>query len=115
VLDGKIVDLDRHGKTQSRHLLFRREEPRFYAFDVLWADGEDLRDLPLTDRKLRLRSLVPGDHGERLLYCDPIEGDGEGLFRLVCEHDIEGIVDKWKPGLYLPQKPSSWVKIRNRG
>jgi ATP-dependent DNA ligase len=39
VLDGEIVALDRHGKTQFRHLLFRRGEPRLYAFDLLWANG----------------------------------------------------------------------------
>jgi bifunctional non-homologous end joining protein LigD len=93
VLDGEIVALDRHGKTQFKDLLFRRGEPRFYAFDLLWADGEDLRSLPLIDRKVRLRSLVP-QHGERLLYCDHIEQDGEGLFRLACEHDLEGVVSK---------------------
>ncbi len=43
VLDGEIVCLDRHGKTQFRDLLFRRGEPRFYAFDLLWCDGEGLR------------------------------------------------------------------------
>ena len=43
ILDGEIVALDRQGKTQFKDLLFRRGEPRFYAFDLLWADGEDLR------------------------------------------------------------------------
>ena len=81
ILDGEIVALDRHGKSQFRDLIFRRGEPRFYAFDLLWLDGEDLRYLPLIDRKLRLRSVVP-QRGERLLYCDHIEQDGEGLFRL---------------------------------
>jgi len=47
VLDGEIVALDRHGKTQFKDLLFRRCEPRFYAFDLLWADGEDLFRLGL--------------------------------------------------------------------
>jgi bifunctional non-homologous end joining protein LigD len=42
VLDGEIVSLDRHGKTQFKDLLSRRGEPRFYAFDLLWCDGEDL-------------------------------------------------------------------------
>jgi len=37
-----------------------------------------------------------------------------GLFRLACEHDLEGIVAKGKQGPYLPQEPSSWLKIRNR-
>jgi bifunctional non-homologous end joining protein LigD len=45
ILDGEIVSLDRHGKTQFKDLLFRRGEPRYYAFDLLWCDGEDL---PLT-------------------------------------------------------------------
>jgi ATP-dependent DNA ligase len=43
ILDGEIVSLDRHGKTQLRDLLFWRGEPRFYAFDLLWIDGEYLR------------------------------------------------------------------------
>ena len=46
VLDGEIVCLDTHGKPQFRDLLFRRAEPFFYAFDMLWderarSDDED--------------------------------------------------------------------------
>jgi hypothetical protein len=40
-----------------------------------------MRYLPLTERTLRLRSVLP-EWGERLLCCDHIEQDGEGLFRL---------------------------------
>jgi len=57
VLDGEIVCLDADGKPQFRDLLFRRGEPRFVAFDLLWCEGEDLRYLPLIDRKRRLRSV----------------------------------------------------------
>ena len=128
VLDGEIVCLDSQGKTQFRDLLFRRAEPVFYAFDLLWdehawsddelerrrfANGEDLRFLPLSDRKLRLRSVVPR-RAERLLYCDHVETDGEGLFQLACEHDLEGIVAKRKSYPYLPDRETSWFKIRNR-
>ena len=87
-------------------------EPRFYAFDLLWCDGEDLRTRPLIERKRRLRLVVPRG-GERLLYCDHIEANGEGLFRAACEHDLEGIVAKQKHSPYLPQERSSWLKIRN--
>src|SRR5215467_10018469 len=51
VLDGEIVCLDRKGNSQFKNLLFRRGEPRFYAFDLLSCDGEDLRYFPLADRK----------------------------------------------------------------
>ena len=127
VLDGEIVSLDRHGKPQFRDLLFRRAEPVFYAFDLLWDEharsddeeeqrrfrnGEDVRYLPLIDRKLRLRAVMPKG-GERLLYCDHIDEDGVGLFRLACEHDLEGIVAKRKSDPYLVEH-ASWLKIRNR-
>jgi bifunctional non-homologous end joining protein LigD len=125
VLDGEIVCLDSHGKPQFRSLLFRRAEPVFYAFDILWDEharsdeemhrfrnGEDTRYLPLPDRKLRLRRVVP-KRGERLLYCDHIDGDGEGLFQLACQHDLEGVVAKRNSDPYLPEY-ATWLKIRNR-
>jgi bifunctional non-homologous end joining protein LigD len=127
VLDGEIVCLDPNGKPQFRDLLFRRAEPLFYAFDILWDEqgkaddeqesqrfrnGEDLRYLPLVDRKLRLHAVMP-KRGERLLYCDHIDADGEGLFRLACENDLEGIVAKRKSDPYLPEH-ARWLKIRNQ-
>ena len=125
MLDGEIVCLDSHGKPQFRDLPFRRAEPLFYAFDILWDEhaksddeeemrrfrnGEDLRYLPLIDRKLRLHAVVP-KRGERILYCDHIDGDGEELFRLACEHDLEGIVAKRKSDPYLSEH-ATWLKIR---
>ena len=74
VLDGEIVCLDADRKPQFRDLLFRRGEPRFVAFDLLRCDGEDLRCLPLIERKRRLRSIVRNS-GDRLLYCDHVEHD----------------------------------------
>ena len=68
--------------------------------------------LPLIRRKLWLRSIMP-QHGERLLYCGHIDRDGEGLFRLACEHDLEGIVAKRKDSTYRPQETTTWLKIRN--
>ena len=56
-----------------------------------------------------LRRIVP-KRGERLLYCDHIERDGEGLFRLACENDFAGIVANGEP--YLVEH-TSWLKIRN--
>ena len=110
-LDGEIVCPDAGGKPQFRDLLFRRGEPHFVTFDLLWLDGIDLRYLPLSERKLELRRLIP-KQSEQLLYCNHIEGDGEGLFRLACEHDLEGIVAKEKYAPY--QSETRWLKIRNR-
>jgi len=53
-----------------------------------------------------------GKAGERLLYCDHLDRDGEGLFRLACKNDLEGIVAKRKSDPYLPDH-ATWLKIRN--
>src|SRR5262245_2171209 len=54
VIDGEIVCLDRLGRSQFYDLMFRRGDPYFYAFDLLWLNGQDLRELPLIERKRRL-------------------------------------------------------------
>lgn len=110
-MDGEIVCLNDAGKTEFRDLLFRRGEPRFVAFDLLWCDGQDLRYTPLIERKHQLRSILRTG-SERLLYCDHIEGDGETLFQLACDSDLEGIVAKRKFDPYLSDQ-ARWLKIRN--
>jgi bifunctional non-homologous end joining protein LigD len=45
ILDGEIVCLDRFGRSQFYELMFRRGQHFFYAFDLLWLNGEDLRSL----------------------------------------------------------------------
>ena len=92
VLDGEIVVLDETGRPQFYELLRRRGEPVSYAFDVLMLDGRDLRSLPLMERKNILRRIV--NKHPRILYARHFDQNGSDLFRLVCEHDLEGIVAK---------------------
>jgi bifunctional non-homologous end joining protein LigD len=110
VLDGEIVILDADGRPQFYDLLRRRGDgqPVFYAFDLLWLDGQDLRAGPLIERKRMLRSIIPVQPSV-LLYASHIERNGLEFFRLTCEQDLEGIVAKLKHGRY----GESWFKIRN--
>jgi bifunctional non-homologous end joining protein LigD len=114
VLDGEIVCLDEDGCSQFNQLLFRRGTPRFYAFDLLQLGGQDLRNLPLIERKRALRRIVP-QGAASLLYVDHVEGQGERLFELACERDLEGIVAKHGKSRYVAEDGNpTWVKIRNR-
>jgi bifunctional non-homologous end joining protein LigD len=114
VLDGQIVCLDQFGRSQFYELMFRRGQPFFYAFDLLWLDGEDLRSLPFLKRKARLKKLIGRTNGSRLLYLEHVEGNGSRFFAKACELDLEGIVAKWKAGSYVASdRRSSWVKIKN--
>ena len=51
----------------------------------------------------------------RVRYVDHIEGNGTEFFRLACDHDLEGIVGKWKLGTYRGDgAQTSWIKVKNR-
>ena len=112
VLDGEIVCLDKQGCAQFNRLLYRRGDPRFYAFDLLFLNGRDLRKLPLVERKARLRDIVPAQRSP-VLFCDYIEASGDELFEVVCARDLEGIVAKWKLGQYVSGPETSWITITN--
>jgi bifunctional non-homologous end joining protein LigD len=113
VLDGEICCLEADGRTHFNKLLFRREWPYFYAFDVLDIGGEDLRALPLLERKRRLLRIMPSVEC-RLLYLDHLQRRGCDLFRAACQRDLEGIVGKWATGTYRTDgRATSWLKIKN--
>jgi len=113
VLDGEIVCLDSDGRSQFDELIYRRGDPYFYAFDILWLNGRDLRDLPLVRRKEILREIIPPSPS-RILYSDHIEEHGPQIFDFACQHDLEGVVAKWKFGSYLPNSnATTWIKIKN--
>jgi bifunctional non-homologous end joining protein LigD len=93
VLDGEIVALNRDGRADFDRLFYRREGSHFYAFDLLALDGENLSDLPLLERKRRLRRLVPRGPS-RLLFVDHLARRGSSFYEAVCAADLEGVVAK---------------------
>jgi bifunctional non-homologous end joining protein LigD len=109
ILDGEIVCLDQDGRSQFLPLMRRKQDVTFYAFDLLWHDGEDLRNLALLDRKQRLQQLLnhPG-----LLYAEHIPTKGVDLFKVICQKDLEGIVCKHKAAPYV-SRPQVWFKVIN--
>jgi bifunctional non-homologous end joining protein LigD len=114
VLDGEIVCLKPDGRTDFYDLLFRREWPHFFAFDLLQLEDEDLRGLPLLERKRRLKRLVPRRAPSRLAFVDHVRGHGRVLYAAACERDLEGVVAKWTRGRYhVDGSTTSWVKVKN--
>ncbi len=115
ILDGEIVCLDEQGKPDFNSLFFRRREPVFYAFDLLWHDGHDLRRHTLIERKDILRRLLKNGPS-RLRYVEHFDGtQGEAFFDVCCEHDLEGVVAKRRESTYLDRDHEvAWVKIKNR-
>jgi len=112
VLDGEVVRLGADGKPLFYELMRRRAPQHFYAFDLLWRNGEDLRTVPLLERKDLLREMLPPQPSPAL-YVEHVARSGVDLFQAACECDLEGIVAKLANGLYTPDS-TTWVKIKNR-
>ena len=79
ILDGEIVVLDAEGKTLFNELMRSRSTPVFAAFDLLWLDGDDLRERDLVERKKLLRKIIRRN-AKRILYVDHVKGHGNALF-----------------------------------
>jgi bifunctional non-homologous end joining protein LigD len=110
ILDGEIVCLDANGCSQFKELLYRRGRAVFFAFDLVWLDGNDLRQTPLIERKKKLRKLVERSRCPEILYAQHIEGNGKILFEEVCGRNLEGVVAKRRVSVYAEH---GWLKIKN--
>ena len=81
IIDGEVVCLDGLGVSRFNELLSKKSQPVFYAFDLLWINGEDTRQQPLLERKQRLGALVRSRQCEQIIYAQHIER-GKGLLAI---------------------------------
>jgi bifunctional non-homologous end joining protein LigD len=111
VIDGELVCLDSEGRSMFNELLLRKGCPIFYAFDLLYLNGRDLRQLPLIKRKEKLRTLIEKSGLSDVICGKYVEERGIDLFNEVCQRNLEGVVAKRKAGKYATV--SGWLKIKN--
>ncbi|SDK42399.1 RNA ligase family protein [Bradyrhizobium ottawaense] len=114
-IDGEIVVLDVQGISNfdALHSGRHNEEAQLYAFDLVALDGDDLRDLPLFERKDRLGKLLRG-RPEGIFVAPFEQGEiGPSLFEAACRMELEGLVSKHRDRLYRP-RTCDWVKVKNR-
>jgi bifunctional non-homologous end joining protein LigD len=124
ILDGEVVALDDEGRASfslmQQRTGFRTGGRRgaatadvailFYAFDLLYLDGYDLRKLPLEARKKKLASVLVT--GNSLRYSDHYEKHGKTLFEMARAKGLEGILAKKRDSIYQERRTSEWLKIK---
>jgi bifunctional non-homologous end joining protein LigD len=112
VLDGEIVSMDENGVINFANLVERKGRLSYFAFDLPILNGRDQRDLPLIERKRRLKEVIPSG-AVSLHYADYIAGNGVALYEMAVKNDIEGIVAKPRDSLYVPG--AIWYEINTPG
>jgi bifunctional non-homologous end joining protein LigD len=113
-LDGEAVACGPDGVAifDALHRRGTVSEAMLYAFDLLELDGEDLRDMPLGDRKKRLARLL-GKRRIGIVLSDHATEDGALLFVHACRLGPGGIVSKRLSAPYRSGPSRDWVKIKN--
>jgi len=119
ILDGEAVVLDAQGRSDfgmlqralgKRPSLQDPGEILFFAFDLLYVDGWDLRRLPLRERRWLLEPIIAGREGA-IRLSEEVEADGDEFFRVACAHGLEGIIAKRLDKPYRSGRTDWWQKI----
>lgn len=121
MIDGEIVALDRNGAPSFSALQAALSEGKtdaliFFAFDLLFADGADLRRLPLHARKAQLKKLLESRKGRanRIRYVEHFESGGDAVLQSACKLELEGVVSKKLEAPYRSGRTESWTKAKCR-
>ena len=121
VLDGEVVAFS-DGQTRFAQLqqrmqvarpsaeLLRTVPVQYYLFDVLWADGTDLRRQPLRERNQRLHELL--DFADPLRYTEHRVGDGVEFYSEACRLGWEGLIAKRADAPYVAGRTKDWLKFK---
>lgn len=120
IIDGEICALDHNGAPDFAALQAALSDGKSeslvnFMFDLLFVDGEDLRPLPLTDRKARLASLLKGTRtSDQLRLVEHFTSGGDAVLQSACRMHLEGIVSKRADAPYVSGRGDNWVKSKCR-
>jgi bifunctional non-homologous end joining protein LigD len=120
LIDGEVVAHDARGlpsfgALQAALSESRSEDLVFFAFDLLFEAREDLRTLPLRERKSRLETLLKARGiSRRLHYVAHLVSNAQSVYASACEMGLEGIVSKQLDAPYRSGRSGSWLKTKCR-
>lgn len=122
IIDGEIVVLDTRGhsdfeKLQERmhvrnpaQLRISQYPAVYFAFDLVYCDGYDLRSVHLLQRKQLLQRLL--HVSDQIRYSDHQLEKGNELFELARENELEGIIAKRIDSRYVSERSANWLKLK---
>ncbi len=109
VVDGEIAAIGRDGAPRFELLQRGEAPPVFFAFDLLWLDGEDLRRRPLRERRELLESLL-ANAPEGVRLCEIVGAPAERALEIARDEGQEGIVAKDRASPYVGTRSTAWQK-----
>ena len=116
IIDGEICAIDENGAQCFEQLQNHTRECfiLYFAFDLLFLNGESLMDLPLIGRKTQLKRILPKSLTGRIRFTDHIVEQGLELFAALEAQQLEGMVAKRADSLYVAGRSKDWLKVKTR-
>ena len=115
VVDGEVVILGEGGESNFGALQNWRSEADgeiyFYVFDLLWINGKNLMQIPLSERRNILKQIIP--ENSIIRFSENFEVSGLEFFEAAKKMGLEGIMAKKSDSLYIPgNRTKDWLKIK---
>jgi bifunctional non-homologous end joining protein LigD len=117
ILDGEIVVI-KDGRTSFSELQAElakgnQDSLLFYAFDLLFLEGFDLRKAPLVERKRILKMLFDETGlASPIIYSEHLQTDGNKMLEHACKLKFEGIISKNAEAPYRSERSDAWIKVK---
>jgi bifunctional non-homologous end joining protein LigD len=111
VIDGEVCAVDDTGRASFSAMQQGSGTLVYYVFDVLEQDGEPLVDLPLTERRRRLKKLL--GRSKSVAFTDTFD-DGDALLDAAAQQGLEGVMAKRADSFYEQQRSRHWLKVKVR-
>ncbi|HEX4078355.1 MAG TPA: DNA ligase D [Rhizomicrobium sp.] len=120
IIDGELVALDTHGVPDFAALQAALSEGKsesliYFAFDLLFLEGQDLRSRALKERKGQLETLLGGSPRGAIRYVEHFQAPGDAVLQSACSMSLEGIVSKRLGDSYRSGRAGQWTKTKCRG
>ncbi|HWA23870.1 MAG TPA: DNA ligase D [Caulobacterales bacterium] len=118
IIDGELCALDAEGHTNFSSLQEaisngKTDKLVYFVFDLLCEGDEDLRTLPLSERKARLERLLRRTP-KTIRYVSHLTSAGPAVFEAACKMGVEGIVSKRLDAPYRSGRRETWTKAKCR-
>jgi bifunctional non-homologous end joining protein LigD len=110
IVDGEIVAVGEDGEPLGFQALQRHGSAALWAFDLLWHDGEDLRERPQRERHAALAAALPA--GPALQFSAPVAGPSLDAYRRACAAGWEGLIAKREEAPYRGGRSRDWLKLK---
>lgn len=117
LIDGEAAFVLPSGLTDFKSLQEHIDTPhpaiRYFAFDLLFLNGRDLRKKPLIERKAALHDTLAADGvSDVILYSDHVTGSGAAFFETASETGLEGVISKRADAPYRSGRSKDWLKTK---